>query len=125
MPVVRNVENLSFAQIEAKLAQLAEKARKGKIELEEMAGGTFTITNGGVFGSMLSTPIINPPQSAILGLHSIKNRPVCIGDKIVARPMMYLAVTYDHRLVDGRDAVLLLKSIKEMIEDPRRMILDI
>jgi 2-oxoglutarate dehydrogenase E2 component (dihydrolipoamide succinyltransferase) len=125
VPVIRNVETLSFSQIELKLAELAEKARKGKIDLEDMTGGTFTITNGGVFGSMLSTPIINPPQSAILGLHSIKNRPVCVGDKIVARPMMYLAVTYDHRLVDGRDAVLLLKSIKEMIEDPRRMLLDI
>ena len=102
--------------------ELAEKARKGKIELEEMAGGTFTITNGGVFGSMMSTPIINPPQAAILGLHAITNRPVCVGDKIVARPMMYVALTYDHRLVDGREAVLVLKSIKELIEDPRKML---
>lgn len=90
-----------------------------------MVGGTFTITNGGVFGSMLSTPIINIPQSAILGLHSIKNRPVCIGNKIEARPIMYIALSYDHRLVDGREAVLFLKNVKELIEDPRKILLDI
>ena len=107
------------------IADLGNKAKADKITLEEMIGGTFTITNGGVFGSMLSTPIINMPQSAILGLHSIKNRAVVVGDKIEARPMMYLALSYDHRLVDGREAVMFLKNIKELIEDPRKMLLNI
>ena len=98
--------------------KLSTKARNGKIELEDMAGGTFSISNGGVFGSMMGTPIINPPQSAILGMHATQNRPVCIGDKIVARPIMYAALTYDHRIVDGREAVLFLKKIKECVEDP-------
>lgn len=107
------------------MADLANRARLEKIALEEMVGGTFTITNGGVFGSMLSTPIINMPQSAILGLHSVKSRPVVVGDKIEARPMMYLALSYDHRLVDGREAVWFLKNVKELIEDPRKMLLDV
>lgn len=106
------------------MADVADRARKEKIALEEMVGGTFTITNGGVFGSMMSTPIINIPQSAILGLHSIKQRPVVMGDRIEARPMMYLALSYDHRLVDGREAVWFLKNVKELIEDPRKMLLD-
>ncbi len=125
VPVLRNCESMSFADIEKTMADLAKRAREEKIALEEMVGGTFTITNGGVFGSMLSTPIINMPQSAILGLHSIKNRPVVVGDRIEARPMMYLALSYDHRLVDGREAVWFLKNVKELIEDPRKMLLDI
>ena len=104
---------------------MGNRAKAEKIALEEMVGGTFTITNGGVFGSMLSTPIINVPQSAILGLHSIKSRAMVIGDKIEARPMMYLALSYDHRLVDGREAVLFLKNVKELIEDPRKILLDL
>jgi len=104
---------------------LGVKARDGKITLEDMAGGSFTITNGGVFGSMLGTPIINPPQSAILGMHAIKNRPVCIGDKIVARPIMYVALTYDHRIIDGREAVLFLKKVKECVEDPENLLLEL
>eukprot|EP01022_Parablepharisma_sp_SALTPOND_P007380 TRINITY_DN1301_c0_g1_i1.p1 TRINITY_DN1301_c0_g1~~TRINITY_DN1301_c0_g1_i1.p1 ORF type:complete len:358 (-),score=47.95 TRINITY_DN1301_c0_g1_i1:1666-2739(-) len=135
VPVLRNCESMSFADIEKvtlspytlqqNMADLANRARQEKIALEEMVGGTFTITNGGVFGSMLSTPIINMPQSAILGLHSVKSRPVVVGDKIEARPMMYLALSYDHRLVDGREAVWFLKNVKELIEDPRKMLLDI
>lgn len=107
------------------MTDLGNRAKQEKIALEEMVGGTFTITNGGVFGSMLSTPIINIPQSAILGLHSIKSRAVVVDGKIEARPMMYVALSYDHRLVDGREAVLFLKNVKELIEDPRKMILDI
>ena len=125
VPVLRSCESMSFADIEKTMADLAHRAREDKIALEEMVGGTFTITNGGVFGSMLSTPIINMPQSAILGLHSVKSRPVVVGDKIEARPMMYLALSYDHRLVDGREAVWFLKNVKELIEDPRKMLLDI
>jgi 2-oxoglutarate dehydrogenase E2 component (dihydrolipoamide succinyltransferase) len=124
-PVLRNCEAKSFADIEKDLAAYAVKARDGKISLEDLAGGTFTISNGGVFGSLMGTPILNPPQSAILGMHGVKNRPVCIGDQIVARPMMYLALTYDHRMVDGREAVLFLRKIKESIEDPRRLLLEV
>lgn len=109
--------------VERELANLAVKAREDKITLEDMTGGTFTITNGGVFGSMMGTPIINPPQSAILGMHATKNRPVVVGDKIVARPIMYVALTYDHRIIDGREAVIFLKQIKELVEDPRRIVL--
>ena len=115
---------MNFIQ-KQELLILSNKARDGKIELEDMAGGTFTISNGGVFGSMLSTPIINPPQSAILGMHATKNRPVCIGDKIEARPMMYVALTYDHKIIDGREAVLFLKKIKECVEDPKLMLFDL
>jgi 2-oxoglutarate dehydrogenase E2 component (dihydrolipoamide succinyltransferase) len=125
VPVLRNCESLGFADIEKSISDLGARAKAEKIALEEMIGGTFTITNGGVFGSMLSTPIINLPQSGILGLHSIKNRPVVVGNKIEARPMMYLALSYDHRLVDGREAVMFLKNVKELIEDPRKLLLDI
>ena len=111
--------------VEIELNNLAVKAREGNISLEDMAGGSFTITNGGVFGSMMGTPIINPPQSAILGMHATKMRPVVVGGKIEARPIMYVALTYDHRVIDGREAVVFLKTIKEHIEDPRRMILGI
>jgi len=125
VPVLRNAESMSFAEVEQGLSDLAVKAREGKITLEDMAGGTFTISNGGVYGSLMGTPILNPPQSAILGMHGTKMRPVCIGDEIVARPMMYIALTYDHRLIDGREAVLFLRKIKESIEDPRTLLLDL
>lgn len=107
------------------IAELAKKGKEGKITLEDMQGGTFTISNGGTFGSLMGTPILNPPQSAILGMHSIVNRPVVRGSEIVARPMMYLALTYDHRLLDGKDAVLFLKKIQTHVQDPRRMLFDI
>lgn len=125
VPVLRNCQDMGYADVEKELVNLAVKAREGKITLEDMTGGTFTITNGGVFGSLMGTPIINPPQSAILGMHGIKKRPVCVGDNIEARPMMYIALTYDHRLVDGREAVLFLRKIKEGIEDPRSVLLDL
>ncbi|CAH1957301.1 unnamed protein product [Acanthoscelides obtectus] len=120
VPVIRNVESMNFADIENAMAQLADKARKGKIAIEDMDGGTFTISNGGVFGSLMGTPIINPPQSSILGMHAIFDRPVAIkGQQVVIRPMMYVALTYDHRLIDGREAVLFLRKIKQAVEDPR------
>ena len=122
VPVVRDADQLSFAEIEKRVADLGRRARDGKLSLEELSGGTFTITNGGVYGSLLSTPILNPPQSAILGMHKIQKRPVVIGDKIEARSMMYLALSYDHRLVDGREAVTFLVRVKECIEDPQRML---
>lgn len=118
VPVIRNVETLNFNKIESSLRMLADKARTGKLSLEEMKGGTFTITNGGVFGSMLSTPIINPPQSAILGMHNIVERPVAVGGKVEIRPIMYLALSYDHRIVDGKDSVGFLVKVKEIIENP-------
>ena len=124
-PVLRDADQMSFAEIEKTLADLALRARDGKISIEEITGGTFTITNGGVFGSLYSTPIINPPQSAILGMHAIKERPVVVNGQIVARPMMYIAITYDHRIVDGREAVLFLVSVKESLEDPARLLLQI
>lgn len=123
VPVLRNCQDMEMHHVEKELGGFATKARDGNITLEDMTGGTFTITNGGVFGSMMGTPIINPPQSAILGMHATKNRPVCVGDKIVARPIMYVALTYDHRIIDGREAVVFLKTIKETIEDPRRIVL--
>jgi 2-oxoglutarate dehydrogenase E2 component (dihydrolipoamide succinyltransferase) len=122
VPVVRDVDQLSFAEIEKRVADLGRRARDGKLSLDELSGGTFTITNGGVYGSLLSTPILNPPQSAILGMHKIQKRPVVIGDKIEARAMMYLALSYDHRMIDGREAVTFLVRIKECIEDPQRML---
>lgn len=129
VPVLRNCQNLSFADIEKELASLGQKARNDKIAIEDMTGGTFTISNGGVYGSLMGTPIINPPQSAILGMHGITKRPVVIsgknGDEIAIRPMMYLALTYDHRLIDGREAVTFLRKIKDVIEDPRRLLLDV
>jgi 2-oxoglutarate dehydrogenase E2 component (dihydrolipoamide succinyltransferase) len=125
VPVVRDADRLGFADIEKKIAELAKKARDGKLGVPDMMGGTFTITNGGVFGSLLSTPILNPPQSAILGMHTIQKRPVVVNDQIAVRPMMYLALSYDHRLIDGREAVQFLVRIKECVEDPERMLLEI
>ncbi len=122
VPVVRNAETLSLHEIEAEIKRLAIKARDGKITIDEMVGGTFTITNGGVFGSMLSTPIINPPQSAILGMHNIVERPVAVNGKVVVKPVMYVALSYDHRIIDGKESVGFLYSIKEMLENPVRMI---
>jgi 2-oxoglutarate dehydrogenase E2 component (dihydrolipoamide succinyltransferase) len=125
VPVIRNAESMGMAAIESKIIELANKARDGKITIDEMQGGTFTITNGGVFGSMLSTPILNAPQSAILGLHNIVERPVAVNGQVVIRPIMYLALSYDHRIIDGRESVSFLKAVKEMIEDPSRLLLDI
>lgn len=125
VPVIRNAENMNFADIEKEINTLAKKANDGSISIDEMAGGTFTISNGGVYGSLLSTPIINPPQSAILGMHSIVSRPMVVGGNVVPRPMMYIALTYDHRLIDGREAVFFLRRIKDVVEDPRRLLLDI
>jgi len=125
VPVVRDADDKSLADIELEINELGKKARDGKLTMEELTGGTFTITNGGVFGSMLSTPILNPPQSAILGMHRIEKRPVAENDEVVIRPMMYLAVTYDHRIIDGSDAVRFLVAIKEMLEDPARLLLQI
>src|SRR5690554_4903087 len=122
VPVVRNAEQMTLAEIEAEIKRLAIKARDGKITPDEMTGGTFTITNGGVFGSMMSTPIINPPQSAILGMHNIIQRPVAIDGKVEIRPMMYLALSYDHRIIDGKESVSFLVKVKEMLENPERMI---
>ena len=125
VPVVRDADALSLAEIERQIADFGARARDNKLKLEELLGGTFTISNGGVFGSLMSTPILNMPQSGILGMHKIQNRPVAIGDKIEIRPMMYLALSYDHRLVDGREAVTFLVRVKENIEDPQRMLLDL
>jgi len=122
VPIIRNVESLNIAQIEGAIKELADKAREKRLTVQEMTGGTFTITNGGVFGSMMSTPIINPPQSAILGLHAIKDRPVAVNGKVEIRPMMYLALSYDHRIIDGKDSVGFLVKVKEMIEDPARLL---
>ncbi|MDG1158666.1 MAG: 2-oxoglutarate dehydrogenase complex dihydrolipoyllysine-residue succinyltransferase [Flavobacteriales bacterium] len=122
VPVVRNAEQMSLAEIEAEIKRLAIKARDGKITIDEMTGGTFTITNGGVFGSMLSTPIINPPQSAILGMHNIVERPVAENGQVVIRPMMYLALSYDHRIIDGKESVSFLVKVKEMLENPEQML---
>ena len=124
VPVVRNAELLSFSGIEKEISHLAIKAREGKITVDDMTGGTFTISNGGVFGSMLSTPIINPPQSGILGMHNIIKRPVVIDDKVVVRPMMYLALSYDHRIIDGRESVGFLVAIKEALESPEELLMD-
>jgi 2-oxoglutarate dehydrogenase E2 component (dihydrolipoamide succinyltransferase) len=125
VPVVRGAERLSFAQLEQQIAELGQKARAGRIEVTDLQGGTFTITNGGIFGSMMSTPILNPPQSAILGMHAIQKRPVAVGDEIALRPMMYLALSYDHRVIDGRDAVLFLVRVKECVENPERLLLEV
>jgi 2-oxoglutarate dehydrogenase E2 component (dihydrolipoamide succinyltransferase) len=125
VPVVRDADHLGFAEIEKKIADLGKRARDGKLSVDEMAGGTFTITNGGIFGSLMSTPIINPPQSGILGMHKIQPRPMAVGDKIEIRPMMYIALSYDHRIVDGREAVTFLVRVKECLEDPQRLVLDI
>jgi 2-oxoglutarate dehydrogenase E2 component (dihydrolipoamide succinyltransferase) len=125
VPVIRNADAMSFAEIEKAIAGYGKKAKDGALTAEDMKGGTFTISNGGVFGSLLSTPIINPPQSAVLGMHRIEERPVVKNGQIVARPMMYLALSYDHRLVDGREAVTFLVRIKEAIEDPTRLLIDL
>jgi 2-oxoglutarate dehydrogenase E2 component (dihydrolipoamide succinyltransferase) len=125
VPVIRNAESLSFNQIESEVVRLATRGRDGKLSIEEMTGGTFSITNGGVFGSMLSTPIINPPQSAILGMHNIVERAVVKNGEVVVRPIMYLALSYDHRIVDGRESVSFLVRVKEMLEDPGRLILGV
>jgi 2-oxoglutarate dehydrogenase E2 component (dihydrolipoamide succinyltransferase) len=123
VPVIRDADKKSFAQLEQDIAKFAAKAREGKLQLDDLMGGVFTITNGGVYGSLLSTPILNPPQSGILGMHKIQNRPVAIGEKIEIRPMMYLALSYDHRVVDGQEAVTFLVRVKECIEDPSRLLL--
>ena len=125
VPVLRDVDQMSFARFEAELAAMAKKAQEGTIGMDDLTGGTFTITNGGIFGSMLSTPILNPPQSAILGMHNIQQRPMVVDGEIKVRPMMYLAVTYDHRIIDGREAVQFLVTIKEQLEDPGRLLLQV
>lgn len=125
VPVLRNAENMSIATVENSIGEYASKAREGKLSIEEMTGGTFTITNGGVYGSLLSTPIINPPQTAILGMHTIQQRPVAVNGQVEVRPMMYLALSYDHRLIDGKEAVQFLVAIKQLIEDPAKILLEI
>jgi 2-oxoglutarate dehydrogenase E2 component (dihydrolipoamide succinyltransferase) len=125
VPVLRDADELGFADVEKNISELGRKARDGKMTLEEMTGGTFTITNGGVYGSLMSTPIINPPQSAILGMHKIQPRPMAMGNNIELRPMMYLALSYDHRIIDGREAVTFLVRVKECLEDPQRIMLDL
>jgi 2-oxoglutarate dehydrogenase E2 component (dihydrolipoamide succinyltransferase) len=122
VPILRNTETLSLADIESKIGELAKKAREGKITVDEMTGGTFTITNGGVFGSLMSTPIINPPQSAILGMHNIVERPMAVNGQVVIRPMMYIALSYDHRIIDGKESVSFLVKVKEMIENPTKLL---
>jgi 2-oxoglutarate dehydrogenase E2 component (dihydrolipoamide succinyltransferase) len=125
VPVLRDADEKSFADVETEISELGRRARDGKLTLDEMSGGTFTITNGGVYGSLLSTPILNPPQSGILGMHKIQPRPMAVGDQVEVRPMMYLALSYDHRIVDGREAVTFLVRVKECIEDPQRILLDL
>jgi 2-oxoglutarate dehydrogenase E2 component (dihydrolipoamide succinyltransferase) len=125
VPIIRNADQLTLAEIEKTIADFGKRAQDGKLTLEELTGGTFSISNGGVFGSMLSTPIINPPQSAILGVHATKERPVVENGQIVIRPMNYLALSYDHRIIDGREAVLSLVAMKDALEDPARMLLDV
>ncbi|PHQ61066.1 MAG: dihydrolipoyllysine-residue succinyltransferase, partial [Sphingobium sp.] len=125
VPVIRNAESMSVAKIEKTIGEFGKKAKEGKLTMEDMKGGTFTISNGGVFGSLMSTPIINPPQSAVLGLHRIEDRPVVRNGQVVVRPMMYLALSYDHRLIDGREAVTFLVAVKNAIEDPTRLLIDL
>ena len=125
VPVLRETDEMSFADIEKNIASLSQKARDGKLTIEDLQGGTFTITNGGIYGSMLSTPILNPPQSAVLGMHNIVERPVVINGNVEARPVMYLALSYDHRIVDGKEAVSFLKIVKESLEQPKRLFLNI
>ena len=125
VPVIKNAQNFSLSEIEKTINDMGTRAKDGKIGMDELSGGTFTISNGGVYGSLMSTPILNPPQSGILGMHKIQKRPIAVGDNIEIRPMMYLALSYDHRIIDGREAVSFLVKIKEIIEDPRRLILDI
>jgi 2-oxoglutarate dehydrogenase E2 component (dihydrolipoamide succinyltransferase) len=125
VPILRNVERMSFADIERAISDFATAASDNRLQPQDLEGGTFTISNGGIYGSLLSTPIVNPPQSGILGLHSIQERPIALNGQVVIRPMMYLALTYDHRIVDGREAVSFLKTIKEVIEDPARLFLEV
>ncbi len=125
VPVIRNVDRMSFAQVEKSISDFGRRARDGQLKLEELSGGTFSITNGGVYGSLMSTPILNPPQSGILGMHKIQERPIAVGGKVEIRPMMYLALSYDHRIVDGKEAVSFLVRVKEGVEDPRRLLLDL
>ena len=125
VPVLRGADRMSFAEIELAIEDFGRRARENKVKIEELQGGTFTISNGGIYGSLLSTPIINPPQSGILGMHAIQERPVARAGQVVIRPMMYLALTYDHRIVDGREAVLFLRHIKELVEEPSRMLLEV
>ena len=125
VPVLRNTDELSFADIEKNINELGQKARDGKITIEDLQGGTFTITNGGIYGSMLSTPILNPPQSAVLGMHNIVQRPVVVDGNVEVRPIMYLALSYDHRIIDGKEAVSFLKIVKESLEQPQRLFLNI
>jgi 2-oxoglutarate dehydrogenase E2 component (dihydrolipoamide succinyltransferase) len=125
VPVIRDADRLSFAAIEKTIGGFAAKAREGTITVNDLQGGTFTITNGGTFGSLMSTPILNPPQSGILGMHAIKKRPVAVDDQVVIRPMMYIALSYDHRLIDGREAVSFLVRIKDLVESPERMLFDV
>jgi 2-oxoglutarate dehydrogenase E2 component (dihydrolipoamide succinyltransferase) len=124
VPIVRSADQMSFAQVESAIAQYGQKAKDGKLSMDDMTGGTFTISNGGVYGSLMSTPILNPPQSAILGMHKIQERPVVVNGQIVIRPMMYLALSYDHRIIDGKEAVTFLVRVKECLEDPERMLLE-
>ncbi len=125
VPVIRNADSMSFAEIEKAIAEKGARARDGKLSMAEMQGGTFTISNGGVYGSLMSSPILNPPQSGILGMHKIQDRPVVVSGEIVIRPMMYLALSYDHRIVDGKGAVTFLVRVKEALEDPRRLLMDL
>ena len=125
VPVLRNADQMGFAKIESEIKRLATAVKDGKLGLQELTGGTFSITNGGVFGSLMSTPIINPPQSAVLGLHRIEDRAVVVNGQVVVRPMMYLALSYDHRLIDGREAVTFLVTLKNAIEDPTRLLIDL
>ena len=125
VPVVRDADRMSIAEVEKKIAEFGKRARDGQLTIEEMQGGTFTITNGGIYGSLMSTPILNAPQSGILGMHRIEERPVVLKGQVVVRPMMYLALSYDHRIVDGREAVTFLVRVKEALEDPARLVLDL
>jgi 2-oxoglutarate dehydrogenase E2 component (dihydrolipoamide succinyltransferase) len=125
VPVVRDADRMGFAEIEKTIAELGEKARDGKLSMADMQGGTFTISNGGVYGSLMSAPILNPPQSGILGMHKIQDRPMVVGGEIKVRPMMYLALSYDHRIIDGKEAVTFLVRVKEALEDPRRLLMDL
>ena len=125
VPIIRNAEAKNYADIEKAIADFGARARSGAIDMKDLTGGTFTITNGGIFGSLMSTPILNPPQSGILGMHKIQQRPTVVDGEIEARPMMYLALTYDHRVVDGREAVQFLVALRELVEDPARLILQV
>ena len=125
VPVLKNADEMSFADIEKNIKDLSDKAKNGSLTIEDLQGGTFTISNGGVYGSMLSTPILNPPQSAVLGMHNIVERPVVVDGEIKARPVMFLALSYDHRIIDGKDSVSFLKTVKENLEDPRRLFLNL